>query len=315
MSEKMNVKEKNDNTTQRIRLLWLCAAAEALVTAALFMKDPDVITAILLVACYGILFVIIRISVKSMQQIRQILLQKAESEKKAVEAELEQKRQHLLALESQINPHFLYNTLDTFRGIALEGGNRQLSDMIEALSRMFKYSVNYEAEMVTINAELDYLSRYIQLQQLRFPGRFVYQEDINCTPEQLLLEPCPRFVLQPIVENAVRHGLKDVRSGGCITVAMEIRHDDFYIFVEDNGCGMSQQETARLNQKLAEGAGEESGRKEKMRERGGIGLFNVNKRIKMFCGEEYGLKVSSVPDVGTQVSICLPLYEEARTRV
>ena len=78
----MNVKEKNDNTTQRIRLLWLCAAAEALVTAALFMKDPDVITAILLVACYGILFVIIRISVKSMQQIARFFCRKPSQKKR-----------------------------------------------------------------------------------------------------------------------------------------------------------------------------------------------------------------------------------------
>ena len=97
-------------------------------------------------------------------------------------------------METQINPHFLYNTLDTFRGLALENGDRHLSDMIEALSVMFKYSVNYDVEMVSMNAELNYLSKYIQLQQLRFPDRFEYQEVINCTPEQLLLEMCPRFV-------------------------------------------------------------------------------------------------------------------------
>ena len=308
-SENGKIIHRDEKLANKIQILLVCAIIEAVIMICIFFQNPNIMTLFLLFVNYSILLVILWISIKNMRQIQKILLQKAESEKKAIAAELEQKRQHLLALESQINPHFLYNTLDTFRGLALENGNIQLSDMIEALSLMFKYSVNYEAEMVTINAELDYLCRYMQLQQLRFPGRFLYQEDINCTPEQLLLETCPRFVLQPLVENAIRHGLKDVRQGGCITVAMEIQQDDFYIQVEDNGCGMSQEKVTELSKRLA---GREEKDSKSFKENGGIGLYNVNHRIKIFCGEEYGLKINSVPNVGTCIQVVLPLYKEAK---
>ena len=240
---------------------------------------------------------------------RTIREQKDEEEKRRIQAELDQKRQKLQALESQINPHFLYNTLDTFRGLALEQGNRELSDMIEALSQMFKYSVKYEAEMVNINAELDYLKHYIQLQQMRFPGRFTYEEHLECDPANLLLEPCPRFVLQPIVENAIRHGLRDIRKGGHIIVTMGIRRKDFFILVEDNGCGMDMTEVSLLNQRLSQPLSEENVTEGE--EKAGIGIENVNRRIKMFCGEEYGLQISSNLGTGTQVEVSLPLYREA----
>lgn len=298
------------------------ALAGTLIFLLLLLRTTDMWTALLLVLYYMLFLSLLWGSIRSTRRMHRALLQKAESEKKAVEAELEQKRQQLLALENQINPHFLYNTLDTFRGLALENGDRHLSDMIEALSVMFKYSVNYDVELVNINAELNYLSRYIQLQQLRFPDRFEYQEVINCTPEQLLLEMCPRFVLQPLVENAIRHGLKNVRRGGCITVALEVREDDFYISVEDNGCGMSQQQVECMNRKFrrpelsetGNGTAEDGADTKARTQQGGIGLGNVNKRIKMFCGEEYGLKAVSTPDVGTQIEVCLPLYKEAKEK-
>ncbi len=266
-------------------------------------EQTDKILVLLLVLGFIAVLTDCCIGLYQMQTIRE---QKEQEERKRIQAELDQKRQKLQALESQINPHFLYNTLDTFRGLALEQGNRELSDMIEALSQMFKYSVKYEAEMVNINAELDYLKHYIQLQQMRFPGRFTYEEHLECDPANLLLEPCPRFVLQPIVENAIRHGLRDVRKGGHIIVTMGIRRKDFFILVEDNGCGMDMTEVSLLNQRL-ERISEETA---ETNEKAGIGIENVNRRIKMFCGEEYGLRVNSNLGTGTQVEVSLPLYRE-----
>ena len=146
-----------------------------------------------------------------------------EEQLRATGMELEKKRQELQALQSQINPHFLYNTLDTFRGLAIEGGDRQLADMLGALSAMFKYSVNYTVEMVTYAVEMNYLKHYIRIQQLRFPGRFSFVENVRCDARQLSIQDCPRFVLQPLAENAIRHGLKDVRSGGILSVTAEVR--------------------------------------------------------------------------------------------
>lgn len=294
---------------KEIAALKLCMGVETAVFFILMICINNIFLRILLTVFYGILTLVFVFYIKKIDQVDKVIVQKLEAESKAANAELEKKKQQLMALENQINPHFLYNTLDTFRGVAIENGQFELSDMIEALSEMFKYSVKYDMEMVSINAELNYLMRYIQLLQLRSPGRFEYRENINCTPEQLFLEHCPRFVLQPVVENSIRHGLYK-KKGGCITVTMEIRNGDFYIIVEDNGCGMEQNAVIELNKRI--NCFERGEEKEKGRAYGGIGLTNVNRRIKMFCGEMYGLSVTSVLNVGTQIEICIPLYKEAK---
>lgn len=295
-------------TMRRERLIMM-SCVEAVLAAALILRYSEPVSRILVLVMVCLFAAVVADCGVGLHQMRMIREQKDEEEKRRIQAELDQKRQKLQALESQINPHFLYNTLDTFRGLALEQGNRELSDMIEALSQMFKYSVKYEAEMVNINAELDYLKHYIQLQQMRFPGRFTYEEHLECDPANLLLEPCPRFVLQPIVENAIRHGLRDVRKGGHIIVTMGIRRRDFFILVEDNGCGMDMTEVSLLNQRLSQPLSEENVTEGE--EKAGIGIENVNRRIKMFCGEEYGLRISSNLGTGTQVEVSLPLYREA----
>ena len=295
-------------TMRRERLIMM-SCVEAVLAAALILRYSELVSRILVLVMVCLFAAVVADCGVGLHQMRMIREQKDEEEKRRIQAELDQKRQKLQALESQINPHFLYNTLDTFRGLALEQGNRELSDMIEALSQMFKYSVKYEAEMVNINAELDYLKHYIQLQQMRFPGRFTYEEHLECDPANLLLEPCPRFVLQPIVENAIRHGLRDVRKGGHIIVTMGIRRRDFFILVEDNGCGMDMTEVSLLNQRLSQPLSEENVTEGE--EKAGIGIENVNRRIKMFCGEEYGLRISSNLGTGTQVEVSLPLYREA----
>ena len=220
--------------------------------------------------------------------------------------ELEKKQQELQALQSQINPHFLYNTLDTFRGLALESGSRQLADLLGALSAMFKYSVNYTVELVTYSVEMNYLRHYIQIQQLRFPGRFSFEENVLCDTSQLMIQECPRFVLQPLVENAIRHGLKDVRRGGAISVTAEVKGDCFFITVSDNGCGMSPEEVLQMNHALQ---GEADARIRNAGD-GGVGLANVNRRIKMYCGEAYGLRAASTRGIGTQFIVHLPLSRE-----
>ena len=223
--------------------------------------------------------------------------------KRSAEIELELKQQELAALQSQINPHFLYNTLDTFRGAALEGGNRELADMIGALSAMFKYSVNYDVETVTINREFAYLNQYMKIQQMRFPGRFQYEERVLCPQSRLVLQDCPRFVLQPLVENAIRHGFRDMRRDCRITVTAQVAGEDFFVLVEDNGCGMDAEKVQEMNVRFEAAAPSRPDR----RSDGGVGLYNVNRRIRMFCGEGYGLEVASEPGTGTRFTVRLPL--------
>lgn len=287
----------------------LLTSIMTVIIVLVMIRTSDRVQLVLLVLFYCMFLLTMRMFEKESRKKDEVSLKNAEMEKEMAQAELRQKKQQLLALQNQINPHFLYNTLDTFRGVALESGNRELCDMIEALSSMFKYSVNCSTEMVNINAELDYLEKYIQLQQLRFPGRFIYTEDIKCTAEQLMLEMCPRFVLQPIAENAIHHGLHDVRKGASITVRMEIREDIFCVVIEDNGCGISECKLDELNERLS--------KMEEKQEQGihGIGMDNVNKRIKMYCGKEYGVYINSALGIGTKVEIRLPLYKEARQKM
>lgn len=272
-----------------------------------FGRTGDLISRFLLL---GMLVLTVLLYVTLAADARKNKQKHEESEKRAIQAELNEKQQRLLALENQINPHFLYNTLDTFRGLALEGGNRELSDMIEALSQMFKYSVKYDGEVVTVNEELHYLQQYIKIQQTRFPERFEYFEHIECSEAQLLAQTCPRLILQPIVENAIRHGFEGMRKGGEIHLFCSYKKCSFSLLIEDNGKGMDSHECSLLNQKLSRMTGEESDAAHKNRR--GIGITNVNRRIKLFCGEEYGLHYVSVPEGGTQVEITIPAYREMK---
>lgn len=225
-----------------------------------------------------------------------------EANRRSDSIELNRKKQEIITLQSQINPHFLYNTLDTFRGIALEHEAYELLEMIGTLSSMLKYSVNYNGEMVSLNAELSYLNNYLKIQKLRFPDRFIFEKSIELEAEELLLTMCPRLIIQPLIENAIRHGFKDMRSGGIISLHIYPLGDDIIIEVGDNGCGMGAEEVRKIN-RLFDYPQERIERKQKD---GGLGINNVNDRIKMYCGKEYGLHFRSTLNVGTQVEIRMP---------
>lgn len=216
--------------------------------------------------------------------------------------ELNRKKQEIITLQSQINPHFLYNTLDTFRGIALEHEAYELVEMIGTLSSMLKYSVNYDGEMVSLNAELSYLNNYLKIQKLRFPGRFEYTKDIEIESDELLITMCPRLIIQPLIENSIRHGFHDVLKGGRIHLHIYHNDDEIIIEVSDNGCGIEAEEVKKIN-RLFEHPEERVQRKQGD---GGLGINNVNDRIKMYCGKEYGLHFRSTPDIGTQAEIRMP---------
>lgn len=274
----------------------------AVLVLASFFFPSTVITVLLYLLLIAVCITGIWIRKEGKRERAETMIKLAEEQKKTVQAELDRKKQELLALQSQINPHFFYNTLDTLRGCAIEQGNYELSEMIAAISGMFKYSVNYNDEMVTLNSELNYLKKYIMIQKMRFPNRFEYEEKILCDTSILLDQPCPRFVLQPIVENALRHGLRDVTEGGLIRVTIDMTDHTVLITVEDNGCGMDAETLLMVNERL-----DHSERTAvKSESDGGIGMYNVNVRIRMLCGDSAGMYVASTQEEGTQVYIRLP---------
>lgn len=197
-------------------------------------------------------------------------------------------------LQAQINPHFLYNTLDAIVWSAEAGNEKQVVKMVGSLSEFFRSSLNKGKEIVTIREELSHVRSYLEIQQIRYQDILDYEIDV---PEELYINEIPKITVQPVVENALYHGIKEKRGGGKISVTGREDGNDYIITVSDNGIGM---EPDRL-QEVRDGLTDSSPDSKKI-----YGLYNVNQRIKLDFGDEYGLSIDSVYDEGTTVTIRLP---------
>ncbi|MBP3274276.1 MAG: histidine kinase [Butyrivibrio sp.] len=197
-------------------------------------------------------------------------------------------------LQAQINPHFLYNTLDAIVWSAEAGNEKQVVKMVGSLSEFFRSSLNKGKEIVTIREELSHVRSYLEIQQIRYQDILDYEIDV---PEELYINEIPKITVQPVVENALYHGIKEKRGGGKISVTGREDGGDYIITVSDNGIGM---EPDRLGE-VRDGLTDSSPDSKKI-----YGLYNVNQRIKLDFGDEYGLSIDSVYDEGTTVTIRLP---------
>ena len=210
---------------------------------------------------------------------------------------------NLVALQNQINPHFLYNTLDVIRSEAIIEGATNASDMIETLSRLFRYGISMKEDLVTVAAELKNVQDYFRIQQYRFMDRYLLRIE---NPEQIRGEDflIPKLTLQPLVENAILHAFQAQSTPGTITIRLERTDGVVKITVSDDGCGMELDALCALRERLKE---ESQGAYKKLeKDTTGIALENINKRIKLFFGEDYGLHVYSLPLAGTDIVITLP---------
>ncbi|GIP30134.1 hypothetical protein J23TS9_52640 [Paenibacillus sp. J23TS9] len=210
------------------------------------------------------------------------------------ESELEKQRIEFAYLQSQINPHFLSNTLDTIKGIAIVEGSKATYEMTGALSRMLRYSIKGGDE-VALGEELQIVSSYMKIHQLRFSGRISYEQ--SC-PDDLLQLAVPKMILQPIVENAINHGLESMGRGGIIHVeASQSQSGNLIMTITDNGTGIKPERLAELNQILESDDALLSEH---------IGIRNVHNRIRLKYGEPYGISLGSEPGKGTEIRISLP---------
>ncbi|WP_214628959.1 sensor histidine kinase [Paenibacillus agaridevorans] len=211
------------------------------------------------------------------------------------QADIERQRAELAFLQSQINPHFLSNTLDAIKGIAIVKGNQDIYQMTAALSRMLRYSIK-GANEVRLEDELKIVSSYITIHQGRFPGRIQFEQH---TSDELLGVLIPKMIIQPLVENAMTHGLEPHASGGKVVILAEL-HEDHHmeITVTDNGVGMEPERLTQLRGTL------------RSRDRNAnehIGIKNVNDRIRLHYGDNYGIEINSWLGSGTVVRVRLPL--------
>lgn len=207
-------------------------------------------------------------------------------------------------LQNQINPHFLYNTLETIRGQAVIDENYLIADMTEALGRYFRYNISKDNSIVTVRQELENIRNYVQIQQYRFQGRFlfrIYSHDAD----GYLSCPIPKMILQPIVENAIFHGIEEKMELGHIAIHVQMSDERLILLVSDDGVGMEESVLQQLRNRLKTG-GEYLLTDEKGTHNG-IAIENINSRLKLLYGESYGLEISSTRGLGTQVEISIPL--------
>ena len=210
----------------------------------------------------------------------------------------EKRKSEFDSLQAQINPHFLYNTLDI---IVWQIENEKQSEAVHtvtALARFFRLSLGKGKNIVTVKDEIDHVKNYLMIQHMRFKNKFDYEFDIA---EDVLELPSLKLMLQPLVENAIYHGMEFMDGDGMIMVKAWREEDELYLSVADNGLGMTEDKVEMiLTGESTSGNGRGSG----------IGVKNVNERIKLYFGEAYGLTIDSEPDEGTTVIIHLPAKDE-----
>ena len=197
-------------------------------------------------------------------------------------------------LQSQINPHFLYNTLDAIVWSAEAGNQKQVVSMVGNLSDFFRLSLNKGKENVLIREELQHVRSYLEIQHIRYQDILTFEINV---PEEFNEYKIPKLTIQPIVENALYHGIKNKRGGGKITIYAEEKRDHFTIVVEDTGKGMDEERLRQVRKAIRDGTPEKNVV---------YGLYNVNERIRLNFGEGYGIHLESVLNKGTRVRIRLP---------
>ncbi len=235
------------------------------------------------------------------QLIEQKVSQALEKEKQDFEREILIKQANLATLQSQINPHFLYNTLECIRGIALMENQENIANIALSLSQYFRYSISGKSDIASLQDELSNVRAYAKIQNYRFQNRFVLE---IIDDESVANAMLPKLTLQPIVENAILHGLANTVSGGVVSLRVSKVGADLVIVVSDNGCGMTPDELAVLTQEITAGTVPKEG----ARSHTGIGISNVNRRLRLYFSPEYGISVYSCPNVGTDVELRIPYH-------
>ena len=203
--------------------------------------------------------------------------------------EVNLRKTELRALQAQINPHFLYNTLDSISWMCERGKNQEAVVMVNALAQLFRISISKGHELIPIRSEVQHAKSYLQIQSVRYKDQFSYRFEVD---ESCLDYLCNKITLQPIIENAIYHGINGLVDEGEIVIRIESQGDDILATVEDNGVGMEKEQIDAIFRRSDS--------------KSGIGIKNVNDRLKIWFGEAYGITIESVPDEGTRVIVRMP---------
>lgn len=228
-----------------------------------------------------------------------MVIQIQELMEKVKNEEIALRKTELKALQAQINPHFLYNTLDSIQWMCEEEKTEDAITMVGALAQLFRISISKGYELIPIEKEIQHAKNYLVIQSYRYKDQFTYHFDID---EEVLPYLCNKITIQPIIENALYHGISRMVDEGEIFIAVHKTGDDIIMKIKDNGVGMSEEQVENILKK------ERTDSK-------GIGVKNVNDRIKIYFGDDYGIVVQSELDVGTTITIKIPAVMEDRYSV
>ena len=209
-------------------------------------------------------------------------------------AEVKQKQAEINALQSQIKPHFLYNTLEVIRMSALSSKNKEVAQMIYNLASMFRYSTYNNGSLVSIRDEIKHSKMYLSLCSTRYKGMLDYSIHVD---DKYLDYLVPKFTIQPILENAINHGLRKGFYDNYIKVTIKEIDEGIEISIKDNGNGMSEEAISKIKDEL----------EKNIQKPNSIGLMNINNRLKLNFGEQYGIYINSRINEGTTVSIKIPV--------
>ena len=228
------------------------------------------------------------------QQIEQLMAERVKAEQDMREAEIK-------LLQSQINPHFLHNTLNSIKWMAALQGANGIREMVSCLGRLLRAVMGNVNEKITIREELDLLNDYIHIQKIRYRGKIAFRFDTKDPESKPPIEECliPKFTLQPLVENAIFHGIEPKEGSGTIVISLEKKGDVLEVAVCDDGVGI-RPDKLRILQDLEQDTS-------KGGINSGIGLRNIHHRIQLIYGREYGLRIASEEGQYTKVIITLPV--------
>lgn len=204
----------------------------------------------------------------------------------------EKRKNELKALQAQINPHFLYNTLDSIVWMSENNENQGAITMVTALANLFRISISRGDELINIGDELEHARSYLIIQQIRYEDKFDFVIEAEA---EVLKYKSLKIILQPLIENSIYHGIKRMVDKGMIKIIAGVVNDKICLEVSDNGLGMSPEKVSNILQKNSKGKGHS-----------GIGVKNVHERIQLYFGSEYGLSIESELDEGTCIKIWLP---------
>lgn len=240
----------------------------------------------------------------------QLAILKKDRQEREYQIEYDKKNAEIVSLQSQINPHFLYNTLEVIRSEAIINQDMEAAEMAEALANYFRYNISKKKDIVTVGEELDNIDNYISIQKRRFGDKIGYEIKYDSDMDEVRNALMPKLTLQPLVENSIYHGIEKKAKGGTVVVHVLATQKRLIIRVSDDGPGMSREVLESVKLRLKGQIKDKNTGKITDDKHGGIALANVNQRIQMLYGENYGITFTSTQGVGTEAEVTLPYYTE-----